>query len=135
MIRLAGCVITDEKGRVLLLHRNNGKHSQWEIPGGKIDDGESAKQAAKREIKEELGVDVAIQEKIGEKEFQMDGKDFHYTWFTAKITDGKPKIAEPETFDNLKYFPPGQMRQIYDELSLNTQNFLNAQGGGNLRPA
>ena len=135
MIKLAGCVITDEKGGVLLLHRNNGKHTQWEIPGGKIDQGETAEQAAIREIKEELGVDVAIQEKIGGKEFNAGGRTLHYTWFAAKITDGKSKITEPETFDSLKYFSPEQLRQIYDELSLNTQNFLNAQGGGNLRPA
>ena len=133
MIKLAGCVITDERGRTLLLHRNNGRHKQWEIPGGKIDAGETAEQAAVREVKEELGIDIDIQEKVGDAGFVMGGKKYHYTWFSAVITDGKPKIAEPKTFDNLKYLSPAKMREIYEQLSPNTQNFLNLQGGGKLR--
>ena len=125
MTRLAGCIILNDD-KILLLHRNNGKHIQWEIPGGKIDDGETAEQAAKREVKEELSVEIEITAKIGEKEFQMDGKDFHYTWFTAKITDGEPKIAEPEVFDGLKYFSFDQMHKMTD-LSPNAQNFLAAR--------
>jgi 8-oxo-dGTP diphosphatase len=124
LIELAGCVIRDGKGGVLLLHRNNGKHVQWEIPGGKIDMGETPEQAAVREIKEELGITVEIQEEIGEKQFTMGDKTFHYTWFFAKITDGVPKIAEPDTFDDLRFFSADEMRRMYDQLSPNTQNYL-----------
>lgn len=133
MIKLAGCVITDEQGRTLLLHRNNGKHMQWEIPGGKIDAGETAEQAAAREIKEELGVDIEILEKIGDAGFTQGRRKYHYTWFSAVVSGGQPKVAEPKTFDNLEYFSPAQMREIYDQLSPNTQNFLNQQGGGKLK--
>jgi 8-oxo-dGTP diphosphatase len=108
----------------LLLHRNNGKHNHWEIPGGKIDEGESSEQAAVREIKEELGVDITVQGKIGEKEFEMGGKFFHYTWFAAKITEGQPKIAEPEVFDDLRYFSTEQMHGMPDKLSPGLQNHL-----------
>ena len=133
MIKLAGCVITDEQGRTLLLHRNNGRHEQWEIPGGKIDAGETAEQAAAREIKEELGVDIEILEKIGDAGFTQGRRKYHYTWFSAAVSGGQPKVAEPKTFDNLEYFSPAQMREIYDQLSPNTQNFLNQQGGGKLK--
>jgi len=126
-------VITDEQGRTLLLHRNNGKHMQWEIPGGKIDAGETAEQAAAREIKEELGVDIEILEKIGDAGFTQGRRKYHYTWFSAVVSGGQPKVAEPKTFDNLEYFSPAQMREIYDQLSPNTQNFLNQQGGGKLK--
>jgi len=124
MVELAGCVITDEKGRVLLLHRNNGKHMQWEIPGGKIDKGESAKTAAIREVKEELGVVVEAQGKIGEKEFGEADKKLHYTWYAAKILSSQPKIAEPQTFDDLGYFSVSQMRRMFNDLSLGAQNYL-----------
>ncbi|HVO86280.1 MAG TPA: NUDIX hydrolase [Candidatus Binatia bacterium] len=126
-------MITDEQGRTLLLHRNNGKHMQWEIPGGKIDAGETAEQAAAREIKEELGVDIEILEKIGDAGFTQGRRKYHYTWFSAVVSGGQPKVAEPKTFDNLEYFSPAQMREIYDQLSPNTQNFLNQQGGGKLK--
>jgi 8-oxo-dGTP diphosphatase len=124
VIKLAGCVITDKNDRILLLHRNNGKYMQWEIPGGKIDEDESAEAAAVREVKEELGVDVIIQKKIGEKEFTQADKTMHYVWFAAEIADGRPKIAEPEIFDNLAYHSVDEMKVIHDQLSPNTQNFL-----------
>jgi len=127
MIKLAGCVITDEKGGVLLLHRNNGKHEHWEIPGGKIDEGEQAEAAAVREIKEELDVEVAIERKFGEKEFTMaDGQHMHHTWFLAKITDGKPRVAEPQTFDDLRYFSVQEMGNIRADLSHSAKNLLEA---------
>ncbi|MGA3150646.1 MAG: NUDIX hydrolase [Candidatus Saccharimonadales bacterium] len=125
MIRLAGCVITDERGRVLLLHRNNGKHTHWEIPGGKIDRGESAEEAAIREIKEELDVDVVIERKFGEKEFKMeDSTQMHHTWYLAQIVSGKPRIAEPQTFDDLRYFYIEELTKIRDQLSHSAKNFL-----------
>lgn len=59
-IALAGCIIKDTKKRILLIHRNTAKRTHWEIPGGKIEKGETAAAAASREIQEELGVEVNI---------------------------------------------------------------------------
>jgi len=39
-IHLADCIIQDKDGKILLLHRNTPKRTQWEIPGGKIKEGE-----------------------------------------------------------------------------------------------
>src|SRR4051812_33067248 len=65
---LAGCVILDEDGRVLLLHRS-GNPIQWELPGGKVEDGEAAEAAAKRELLEELGVHVSETVHLGDASF------------------------------------------------------------------
>lgn len=123
-LKLAGCIIRDEAGRVLLLHRNTEKRKQWEIPGGKIDPGEDTKVTAIREVEEELGIDVEITEILGDKEFTEDDFTMHYTWFAAKIISGKPKINEPHTFDGLRYFSKQDMEAHMSELSPNTQNFL-----------
>ncbi len=47
-------------GRVLIAERPAGKHlaGRWEFPGGKIAAGESDEQALRRELAEELGVEV-----------------------------------------------------------------------------
>jgi len=71
-LHLAGCVILDDKGKVLLLHRNTPARVQWETPGGKIDSGETPKECAIREIKEELGVNVKIIKQLGHKDFVED---------------------------------------------------------------
>jgi 8-oxo-dGTP diphosphatase len=56
------CVaLVDTDGRVLLAQRPPGKPMAglWEFPGGKIDAGETPEAALIRELKEELGIDVA----------------------------------------------------------------------------
>lgn len=64
------CIIRD--GKVLIQTRPKGKSfaGKWEFPGGKIEEGERARDCAKREIREELGTDI----KVG----QMFFKDVHY---------------------------------------------------------
>ena len=52
----AGVVITDDDGRVLLVEPTYKPH--WEVPGGTVEDNESPRAAAVREIREELGLDV-----------------------------------------------------------------------------
>ena len=48
-------VIITKNNKILLLQKKNGK---YELPGGHIEVGESAINGAKREVKEEIGVDV-----------------------------------------------------------------------------
>src|SRR5690606_30967676 len=59
-IDVAVGVILDPKGRVLLGQRPEGKAwpEWWELPGGKIEPGESVQQALVRELQEELGIQV-----------------------------------------------------------------------------
>ena len=124
-VQVAGCIILDQQSRILLLHRSTHKRQQWEIPGGKIEPGESAEQAAIREIKEELGVDVKIIKMLGSKEFTEDGRTWHYTWFEAQIQKGEPKVMEVQTFNELRYFDFAWLKRNTNELSLVTKNFLN----------
>jgi mutator protein MutT len=123
-IHLAGCVIQDEQGRILLLHRNTPKRTQWEIPGGKIDQGEDAADTAVRELREELGVDVEVLRELDTKEFVEDTYTMKYTWFSAKILHGTPQVMEPDTHDQCRYFSVAEFRALAAELSPNAANFL-----------
>lgn len=60
MIEVAAGILTDERGRVLLMQRLPGKHlaGLWEFPGGKVEHDETVAQALVRELDEELGVEV-----------------------------------------------------------------------------
>jgi 8-oxo-dGTP diphosphatase len=58
----AGVII--EGGRVLLTRRKEGTHlaGAWEFPGGKVHPGEDPREALRRELAEELGIDVVVGE-------------------------------------------------------------------------
>jgi 8-oxo-dGTP diphosphatase len=61
LLLVAACALVDTDGRVLLARRPEGKKMAglWEFPGGKLDPGETPEAALIRELKEELGIDVA----------------------------------------------------------------------------
>jgi 8-oxo-dGTP diphosphatase len=63
---VAAGILLDAEGRYLLGQRPEGKPyaGYWEVPGGKIENGESEFAALKRELKEELGIDIESSEDL-----------------------------------------------------------------------
>ena len=64
---VAGAIVRD--GRLLLAQRVSPPEfaGMWELPGGKVELGESPGSALQRELKEELGVDVRTGDRVGVK--------------------------------------------------------------------
>ena len=65
MIVVAGALIVD--GALLVAQRDRPPElaGRWELPGGKVDDGESDADALARELREELGIEVSVGERLG----------------------------------------------------------------------
>jgi len=61
MLLVAACALVDVDGRVLLCQRPEGKAlaGLWEFPGGKLEPGETPEACLIRELREELGIEVA----------------------------------------------------------------------------
>ncbi|MFM1779617.1 MAG: hypothetical protein RIS51_762 [Actinomycetota bacterium] len=83
----------DNSAKVAIIsHKNRGGHAAWVIPKGHIEKGESAEQAAVREVFEETGIEAEIIEKIGEisYSFKASGKRIEKTvhHFLLKQTGG-----------------------------------------------
>ncbi|MDE2234032.1 MAG: Nudix family hydrolase [Gammaproteobacteria bacterium] len=59
-VQVVAAVLADSRGRILITQRPAGKFMAgfWEFPGGKLQDGESPESALKRELREELGIEV-----------------------------------------------------------------------------
>ena len=66
IVRVIGAVIVDGEGRVLAAQRPCSKDAykslKWELPGGKLEEGETPEEAIIREIREELGCGITVDE-------------------------------------------------------------------------
>lgn len=61
----AYAVVTDADGRILLAHWNEGRKSAWTMPGGGLESGEDPEHAVRREVREETGYRVTVDELLG----------------------------------------------------------------------
>lgn len=88
----AGVLIED--GRVLLTQRRSGTHlaGAWEFPGGKVDPGEDPREALRRELAEELGIDATAGEIVDVTfhRYKEAGKAVLLLFFEAKRAAGSP---------------------------------------------
>lgn len=128
---LAGCVILDSKGRVLLIHRYF-QRQQWETPGGKVHEGEDPGTTAARETSEELGIEIRVIRELGRQSFTEDGQGWEYVWHLADIVSGMPRPAERKLHDAVRYFSWSELRRMRGELSPNATNLVDAYLAGRL---
>ena len=108
-VELAGNLIIRED-KILLVYRKDESH--WEVPGGKVEEDESPTEAAIREAKEEIGVEVNLEKPFYSGEFQHDGEIFLWHGYVANI-DEDPELKE-EKFEKLEWFEGSKL----DELDL-----------------
>lgn len=89
----------DEAGKPMIFATQRGYGDYkgwWEFPGGKIEDGETRKEALKREMREELDIEVEVGELIANVEY--DYPKFHLIMdcFLCEIKDGDLKLRVHE---------------------------------------
>jgi len=84
MIEVTAAVI-ERDGRILICRRRAGERfgGFWEFPGGKTESGESSEEGLRREIREELGLEVEIGAKIGTFPYREDSFAIALTAFRA----------------------------------------------------
>ena len=93
-IKVVAAIIIDED-KIFATQRGYGEFKDgWEFPGGKIEEGETPKDAIIREIKEELNIKISVQEKIDTVEY--DYPKFHLSMdcFICYIDEGELILKE-----------------------------------------
>jgi 8-oxo-dGTP diphosphatase len=71
----------------------------WEFPGGKVDRGETHAQALAREIEEELGILIKVQELVAENIHAYPEKRIHLFLYAAEILSGEIELREHDAQD------------------------------------
>lgn len=138
LTEIAGNLIV-RNGKILLLYRRDEEH--WEVPGGKVKEDESPTEAAVREAKEEIGVEVELEKPFYTGEFQKDGEMYIWNSYVASI-NGEPEIQDADCscresacssnseeccedkFEKLEWFEGSELDEI--ELASNLEMVLPA---------
>ena len=90
----AGIVLIND-GKVALIERHRAGLDYYVFPGGGMDEGETPEQAAIRETMEELGIEVAIKQKVAEIQL---GKKSHQVYFLVEHIGGEFGTGTGEEF-------------------------------------
>ena len=95
MTEVVAALIWDEN-RFLACQRpaHKARGLLWEFVGGKVEPGETKKQALIRECQEELAVTVAVQDVFMEVDHVYPDLTVHLTLFNASIAEGVPQKIE-----------------------------------------
>jgi 8-oxo-dGTP diphosphatase len=102
---VVGAVLRDGDGRVLAARR--ASPPGWELPGGKVEPGESERAALVRELREELGVAVEVGARVGPD--VPIGRDLLLRAWTAVLTDGEPTALEHA---ELRWLTPDELHSV-----------------------
>ena len=81
---------------MLLTQRKPGRHLglSWEFPGGKVEAGETDEQALRRELREELGVDVDVSTRCFETRHNYGSREMHLLVYRCRIVAGEPRAID-----------------------------------------
>lgn len=114
VLRLAGAVVYTVHEGEMYLALVHDIFGHWTLSKGKIGDnseiaGETAEEGAKREIKEEIGLDIEIETELGNNEYIANKPEIgkhrkHVTYFLASAPYIDIKLEEKGGLDDAKWF-------------------------------
>lgn len=108
MQRVVGAALVRD-GRVLAARRTRPAEAagRWELPGGKVEPGESADAALVREVAEELGVTIEISRWLAGS--APIGTAYELTVALATVVDGEP---EPVEHDRVRWLSAAELDDV-----------------------
>lgn len=109
-IQVAAALIVHE-GRYLITQRRAGVHlgGWWEFPGGKRESGESLEGCLRRELREELGIEIAqpVPFQVIRHDYPEKAVELHF--FRCSILSGLPR---PLGCADLRWVAPEELSQF-----------------------
>jgi mutator protein MutT len=112
-----GALIFNDEGKLLLALRGpqaKNERGKWEIPGGAVQFGETIEQALKREILEEIGIEIRIKEMLQLCDHIIPDERQHWVspTYICEVVSGTPSIQEPGKCEALEWFSLEEAEQL-----------------------
>jgi len=104
-----GAIIINSSHKIFLAKRGRevqNETGKWEFPGGAVEFGETLEHAIKREVMEEFGFEIGIDELLDVVDHLIPAENQHWVspTFLCRITNGTPTIREPHKCDEIAWF-------------------------------
>ena len=112
------------QGKLLITQRPAGGHlaGLWEFPGGKLEPGETWEAALRRELKEELAIEVEVGGEFFRVRHSYPEKHVHLRFFWCRLVSGVPQaigcadLAWVTAGELERYVLPEADRQLLEDL-------------------
>ena len=110
MIDVVAAVI-NKNNLYFIAQRNRNKHFAyyWEFPGGKIDNQETFENALKREIKEELSINISVLKHIASEKHKDEKIDVNVHYFLCELLNENIILSEHE---DMKWLRKNDLKQF-----------------------
>jgi 8-oxo-dGTP diphosphatase len=107
-IEVAAALVQDAAGRYLLTRRRSGTHlaGLWEFPGGKCERGETLEACLRRELREELGGEFAVGEKVDIVRWEYPERTVVLHFYRCRLTGG---AIEPREGQEIAWVEAGSL--------------------------
>ncbi len=105
-VGIGGFIVNDQNQLLLLKRKTPPEAGCWNIPGGRVEFGETLEEAVVREVEEETSLKVKPTSILGIVDHIVKNENVHWiaTHFLCTIIEGQPKITEPEKHESIEWF-------------------------------
>lgn len=107
-------VIVVDGDQILLVKHRKGSRQYWVLPGGRLEYGETFEECAVREMKEETGLDVKVDEFVFLSEAIAPDRSRHIVniYLTAHVVGGTLKLGDEPVLAAVDYLPIAELPNL-----------------------
>jgi ADP-ribose pyrophosphatase len=130
MVGVGGVLLREDKV-LLVLRRRPPEADCWSLPGGRVEFMERVEDALKRELKEELGIDVAIDSLLCVTDQIIPSESIHWLApaYRVRTLSGEPRNLEPGKTAAVEWFSLSQLPENLTIVARSALNSLICRGG------